>query len=70
MREIVGQLDLGAFHDVYRSERGRPPFHPALMVGLYFYGAARRTYSSSWLGTDRVRIGRTPTWRSESCVLR
>lgn len=55
MREIVGQLDLSAFHDVYRSERGRPPFHPALMVGLYFYGAARRTYSSRRLAEACAR---------------
>lgn len=55
IREIIGQLDLGAFHDVYRSERGRPPFHPALMVGLYFYGAARRTYSSRRLAEACAR---------------
>lgn len=44
--DIVQGLDLEAFHRAYRCERGRPPYHPALMVGLYLYGAMRRTYSS------------------------
>jgi transposase len=43
---MISQLDLEGFHRSYRSERGRPPFHPALMLGLFFYGAARRLYSS------------------------
>lgn len=46
LREVINKLDLEAFHRVYRSERGQPPYHPALMVGLYLYGAMRRTYSS------------------------
>jgi transposase len=47
LREVIAHgLDLSAFHERYRSERGQPPYHPALMVGLFFYGAMRRTYSS------------------------
>src|SRR3990172_6814288 len=47
LRQVLGgQLDLSAFHEVYRCERGQPPYHPALMVGIYFYGAMRRIYSS------------------------
>jgi transposase len=46
LRDVLQRLDLGAFHRSYRAERGRPPYHPALMAGLYLYGAMRRTYSS------------------------
>lgn len=47
LREVMAHgLDLSAFHERYRAERGQPPYHPALMVGLFFYGAMRRTYSS------------------------
>jgi transposase len=46
LRRVLGELDLGAFHEAYRCERGQPPYHPAMMVGIYFYGAMRRIYSS------------------------
>jgi len=46
LREVVQGLDLEAFHRVYRSAKGQPPYHPGLMVGLFLYGAMRRTYSS------------------------
>jgi transposase len=46
LREVIERLDLEPFHRAYRAERGQPPYHPALMVGLYLYGAMRRTYSS------------------------
>lgn len=46
LREVIQRLDLEAFHKSYRCERGQPPYHPELMVGLYLYGAMRRTYSS------------------------
>lgn len=46
LRDVLAQLDLSAFHEAYRCERGQPPYHPALMVGIYFYGAMRRLYSS------------------------
>lgn len=46
LRDVLAGLDLEAFHAVYRSERGRPPYHPQLMLGLYLYGAMRGVYSS------------------------
>lgn len=46
LREVIQRLDLEPFHTAYRCERGQPPYHPELMVGLYLYGAMRRTYSS------------------------
>jgi transposase len=56
LREIVTtKLDLGAFHERYRSERGQPPYHPALMVGLFFYGGMQRVYSSRRLAQACIR---------------
>lgn len=56
LREVITtQLDLSAFHERYRCERGQPPYHPALMVGLFFYGAMRRIYSSRRLAEACVR---------------
>jgi transposase len=55
IRETVAQLDLRAFHDAYRSERGQPPYDPRLMLGLYLYGAARRIYSSRRLAEACAR---------------
>jgi transposase len=46
VRRAVAELDLSALHAAYRSERGRPPFHPQAMVGLLLYGACRGVYSS------------------------
>jgi transposase len=46
LREVLQKLDLSAFHEAYRCERGQPPYHPAVMLGIYFYGAMRRLYSS------------------------
>jgi len=46
LRDVLQSLDFEPFHRVYRSAKGRPPYHPSLMVGLYLYGAMRRTYSS------------------------
>ena len=46
LREVIEGLDLDEFHRVYRSAKGQPPYHPSLMIGLYLYGAMRRTYSS------------------------
>ena len=39
-------LDFGAFDRVYAAERGRPPFHPRMMAGLFLYGVMRGLYSS------------------------
>ena len=46
LRDVLENLDFEPFHRVYRSARGQPPYNPTLMVGLYLYGAMRRTYSS------------------------
>jgi transposase len=46
VREAVSRLDLRAIHQAYHAERGRPPFHPAAMVGLLLYGACQGIYSS------------------------
>ena len=46
LREAIQKLDFEPFHQAYRSVRGRPPYDPALIVGLFLYGAMRRTYSS------------------------
>ena len=56
LREVItDRLDLSAFHERYRCERGQPPYHPALMVGLFFYGAMQRVYSSRRLAEACVR---------------
>jgi len=54
LREALERLDLEPVHRSYRAERGRPPYHPVLMVGLHLYGAMRRTYSSRRLA-ERCR---------------
>lgn len=46
LREVIEGFDLEDFHRVYRSAKGQPPYHPGLMIGLFLYGAMRRTYSS------------------------
>ena len=46
LKDVLRDLDFEPFHRVYRSAKGRPPYHPALMIGLFLYGAMRRTYSS------------------------
>lgn len=46
VRDVLERLDLSAIHRAYQAERGQPPYDPRLMVGLYLYGAMRRTYSS------------------------
>lgn len=56
LREVVtSRLDLRAFHERYQCERGQPPYHPALMVGLFFYGAMQRIYSSRRLAAACMR---------------
>ncbi|MGQ0669269.1 MAG: IS1182 family transposase [Actinomycetota bacterium] len=46
LREVLPALDLSAFHARYQAERGRPPYHPAMMVGLLLYGHMRGIRSS------------------------
>jgi transposase len=43
----VGELDLSRFVDAYRSDgRGRPPYDPAVMVGLLLYSRAKGATSN------------------------
>ena len=47
VRELVAdELDLSAILDTYTEERGYPPFHPAMMVGLLLYAYTQGIYSS------------------------
>lgn len=43
---VRDELDLTPLHRALRAEKGRPPFHPAAMVGLILYGYCRGVYSS------------------------
>ena len=46
--EIVQNLDLSSFYQVYESGQGRgqPPYHPAMMLGLLLYGYCTGVFSS------------------------
>jgi transposase len=46
--ELVGQLDLSAFVEGYRSspDRGRPAYHPEVMVGIVLYASMTAVTSS------------------------
>jgi transposase len=46
VREVVGTLDLTAIEGTYSEERGYPPYHPRMMVGVLLYAYATGTYSS------------------------
>jgi len=46
LRDVIQGFDLEPFHRLYRCAKGQPPYDPRLMVGLFLYGAMRRTYSS------------------------
>ena len=43
--EIVEQLDLTPFIQAY-SGKGKPPYHPSMLISLLFYGYATGTFSS------------------------
>ena len=43
--EIVDQLDLTPFIQAY-SGKGKPPYHPSMLISLLFYGYATGTFSS------------------------
>ena len=45
VEQIVEQIDLGKLTRRYRG-RGSDAYHPAMMVGLLFYGYATGVYSS------------------------
>lgn len=45
--DVVDGLDLSAIHASYEHEsRGAPPFHPAMLTKIIFYGLCRGVYSS------------------------
>jgi len=47
LRSIVqDELDLSGIYGHYRSPKGQPPYHPALMVALLLYGYCRGIYTS------------------------
>jgi transposase len=51
----LARLDFSAFDRVYAAERGRPPFHPRMMAGLFLYGVMRGIYSSRKLAAASQR---------------
>src|SRR5271165_3804508 len=47
VRDTVREgLDLSAIMKSYAEERGKPPYHPGMMVALLLYGYSRGIYSS------------------------
>jgi len=44
--DVVETLDLSAIEDTYTEERGYPPYHPRMMVGVLLYAYCTGTYSS------------------------
>lgn len=47
VRDTVREaLDLSSILGAYEEERGKPPYHPAMMVALLLYGYSRGVYSS------------------------
>ena len=46
IRDVVETLDLTAIEATYTEERGYPPYHPRMMVGVLLYAYATGTYSS------------------------
>ena len=43
---VVEHLDLKGIETDYRSERGQPPFDPAMMTALLLYAYCKGVYSS------------------------
>jgi len=43
---VLESVDLGEIEASYASERGQPPFDPAMMTGLLLYGYCNGVYSS------------------------
>src|SRR3982074_2236928 len=43
---VRAAVDLGLIYRSYRSERGQPPFHPAMMVALLLYAYSQGLYAS------------------------
>ncbi len=57
IQEYVSQLDLKALQFTHAADqrRGRPPYHPALLLKLYLYGYLNRIRSSRRLETESGR---------------
>ena len=57
IHEYVNQLDLKAlnFNRATDQGRGRPPYHPKVMLKLYLYGYLNRIRSSRRLETEAGR---------------
>ncbi len=54
---VQEELELGEILKEYDEERGYPPFHPTMMVGLLLYSYSQRIYSSRRIAkacTERV----------------
>jgi transposase len=49
--DVVETLDLSAIEDTYTEERGYPPYHPRMMVGVLLYAYCTGTYSSRKIAT-------------------
>jgi transposase len=48
--DVVASLDLRAIEETYTEERGYPPYHPRMMVGLLLYAYCTGVYSSRKIG--------------------
>ena len=46
---VLEPLDLGEIEAASASERGQPPFDPAMMKALLLYGYCNGVYSSRWI---------------------
>jgi transposase len=44
--EIVDELDLSPLLSRYKSNGGKEPYHPSMLLGLLFYGYATKIFSS------------------------
>jgi len=46
INEVVDQLDLSAIYNNYSELRGKPPYHPLMMVKIWIYAASKGILSS------------------------
>jgi transposase len=76
VRDVVGELDLAAFHaaQVRKDPRGGRPLDPRMMIGILLYAWAHRVYSSRRiaalccrdLGARYLAAGYLPNFRTVS----
>jgi transposase len=52
--DVVGTLDLRRIEETYTEERGYPPYHPQMMVGLLLYAYCTGVYSSRKIGRQVI----------------